>query len=64
MPFFFWSPSGVVAGLASSSDFIGRAGAMLHGFEGKSICLGRWHAYAFDVVLKKSREHVFWRAYN
>ena len=38
-----------------------RMGAMLYGFEGKVFteCL---HAYAFDVFLEKSSEHVCWEA--
>ena len=39
--------------------FINRVGAMLHGIDGYGFteC---WHAYASDVVLEKSREHVFY----
>ena len=35
---------------------------MLHGFEGK-VSTECWHAYACDVVLKKSREHVFLKGF-
>ena len=54
-----WGPPGFVVGLASSSEVL--KGDRVPCFTALRVrvfaeCL---HAYAFDVFLKKSREHVF-----